>query len=70
MIQAFRVVFCEEEHGFGDVFFPDPIDPSTHLQKYPTRKAVWRDARAAGWRRIQGADYCPDCAAGMKRGGE
>jgi glycine/D-amino acid oxidase-like deaminating enzyme len=64
VIRTLKVLFCDNEHGCGDVTFPDAhhIDPDTILNHTAaTTKGLRRQARKAGWKRIQGADYCPVC---------
>lgn len=60
------VIFCENEHGTGDVTFPDLETMGTHelMQRFinaPTERQTRLEAKAAGWRRVNGADYCPQC---------
>jgi len=58
---------CNEEHGFGDVFFPEDeiFDP-----KYCNARVLRKAAKAAGWGRVNGGDYCPTCMDGMRDRGE
>lgn len=60
------VIFCENEHGTGEVTFPDleqmsAYDLQQRFVNSPTQAQTRREAKAAGWRRIYGADYCPAC---------
>jgi hypothetical protein len=55
MIRRAMQLFCEEEHGFGDVAFPE--NPTFEMTAVQLRRA----ARAAGWSRNQNADYCDIC---------
>lgn len=60
------VIFCANEHGLGDVTFPDLEAMSLHelVQRFvnsPTEAQTRREAKAAGWRRVNGEDYCPQC---------
>lgn len=67
MVRKFHVLYCEEEHGIGDVTFPEFY--TLHVRdfdRYTSATTTRRLAKAAGWKRIKGADYCPDCAEGMK----
>jgi hypothetical protein len=64
------VIFCENEHGTGDVTFPDlkSMDPYELQQRFiesPTERVTRREARAAGWGRVNKADYCPQCMENM-----
>jgi hypothetical protein len=60
------VIFCANEHGFGDVTFPDlgamsVIDLQQRFVDSPREAQTRRQAKAAGWRRVNGEDYCPQC---------
>jgi hypothetical protein len=60
------VIFCENEHGCGDVTFPNLEQMSVYelQQRFvnsPTEGQTRREAKASGWRRVNGADYCPQC---------
>jgi hypothetical protein len=61
-------LFCENEHGLGEVTFPrieemDAEDIRQRLLYPPTEAQTRRDAKKLGWRRIHRADYCPGCVA-------
>lgn len=70
MFRKAGLLFCANEHGVGDVTFPSLsemveqeildffITPATEAQ---TR----RKAKAAGWGRVNGEDYCPGCLESM-----
>ena len=65
MIRRAIVIFCDNEHGTGDVTFPS-LDRSVHqLQgEYVAPQTVRQLRKAAkkdGWGRIDGGDYCPSC---------
>ncbi|MDR3797999.1 MAG: hypothetical protein P4K93_07590 [Terracidiphilus sp.] len=64
MVRTMKVLFCDNEHGCGDVTFPDlhEVEASDVINP-PTLKGLRREAHAAGWKRHNGADYCPDCVA-------
>jgi len=70
MIRKLQVIFCDNEHGTGDVCFPD-IGTMNEDQVHQVFIAgnslgeVRREARAAGWRRVNGGDYCPACFESM-----
>jgi hypothetical protein len=60
------VIFCENEHGCGEVSFPDLGSMSQfELEQWfinsPTEAQTRREAKAAGWGRVNKADYCPQC---------
>jgi hypothetical protein len=60
------VIFCGNEHGTGDVTYPDLEQMSTSqiVQRFvdsPPESLTRREAKAAGWRRVNGEDYCPMC---------
>jgi hypothetical protein len=65
MIRGAKVIFCDNEHGFGDVTFPNLDRPVEEIQACyvaPVPIAQLRkSAKAAGWGRINGGDYCPQC---------
>jgi hypothetical protein len=56
MIRTAKLIFCDNEHGMGDVTYPDLFDP--------TLKQLRKDAKQAGWSRHAGADYCQQCTEG------
>ena len=60
MIRTVKVLYCENEHGTGDVTFPalGELDPMQDV----TAVTLRRNARAAGWIRTHNADYCDVCA--------
>lgn len=66
MIRKAVVIFCDNEHGSGDVCFPD----LTSLSGFEFQQRmiacekvgeVRREAKAAGWGLVDGVDYCPAC---------
>jgi len=66
MINNARILFCDNEHGTGDVCFPD-IDNMDSFQvkqvliQGNTAKMLRAEAKKAGWGRCNGGDYCPAC---------
>jgi hypothetical protein len=67
MIQKIPFIVCENEHGLGDEMYPDieKLDKSQILDlaaRKLTAADIRREAERLGWRRIYGADYCPQCA--------
>ena len=69
MIRAAKLIFCDNEHGTGDVTFPD-LDRQVHeLQaEYVAPQTVGKlrkSAKKAGWGRVNGSDYCPNCMESM-----
>jgi hypothetical protein len=64
MIRTVKILFCEDDHGSGDITFPDipDLDAQSFIQPLGIG-ALRRAAKAAGWKRIMKADYCPDCVA-------
>jgi hypothetical protein len=65
LIRTIKVLFCDNEHGAGDVTFPSlrsDIDPDYFVNKAPSLKQLREQARAAGWRYYRGSDYCEQCA--------
>jgi hypothetical protein len=60
MIRTARVIFCDNEHGFGDVSFPDP--PRVDMEGNFSADALRREAKKAGWSRdSSGRDWCELC---------
>jgi hypothetical protein len=71
VIQAAKIVFCENEHGAGDVTFPDldelsAFDLKQHFIGKKGTGQLRKEAKAAGWGRINGGDYCPGCMEAEK----
>lgn len=71
MIRKAQIIFCDNEHGTGDVCFPD----LTTLSGFEFQQAliegnsvgeVRRAAKAAGWGKVNGGDYCPHCMKNME----
>lgn len=64
MIRSMRILFCDEEHGIGDVTFPDVRYLNTQDLIQPrTAKQLRADAKKAGWTRDRdGHDYCDSCS--------
>lgn len=66
MIQSAKVLFCENEHGTGDITFPDldELSSADLKEEFIYRKGssqLRKLAKLAGWGRINGGDYCPGC---------
>lgn len=66
MINKCVILFCDNEHGTGDICFPD-IDhmgawelKQTFIKSNDVR-LLRREAKKAGWSRIGKGDYCPAC---------
>ena len=51
---------CDNEHGTGDMFFPDD---EIFTDEFRNVAHLRREAKKAGWKRRQRADYCPICTA-------
>lgn len=68
MIRTAKVIFCDNEHGGGDVTFPDFDRRAFDLQQdfiNPVSVAgLRRQAKKEGWGRVNGGDYCPTCMDG------
>lgn len=66
MINNARILFCDNEHGTGDVCFPN-IDAMDNFQIKQVLiqgnkvSELRKAAKAAGWGRVNGGDYCPAC---------
>ena len=69
MIRQAKVIFCENEHGTGDVTFPSLDRELDELQaEYvapQTTADLRKSAKEAGWGRVNGGDYCPACMESM-----
>lgn len=65
MIRTAKVIFCDNEHGFGDVTFPAlDRDTSSLQQEYIVPRRIGqlrKEAKKEGWGRTNGGDYCPQC---------
>ncbi len=63
MIRTAKVLFCDNEHGFGEVTFPEMsrVDNQTFIAPISTAQ-LRKQAKAAGWTRQDGADYCASCS--------
>jgi hypothetical protein len=75
MIRVARLIFCDNEHGTGDVCFPDVY--AQHAQELTdnfinnqTAKQLRREAKKVGWSVLYGADYCPSCTESMAENSE
>lgn len=68
------ILFCDNEHGTGDVMFPNiatlaGFELSEHLSAGWTAAEVRRKAKEAGWGRLGGVDYCPECMEAQRTDG-
>jgi len=67
MIRTTRAIFCDQDHGNGDVMFPE-LDYAERLETHQefinprSIRQLREDAKKVGWKRIKGLDYCPTCA--------
>ncbi len=64
MIRKLTILFCDNEHGIpGGSVFPDPDNTDLTAEAVIEKgiNQVRREAKAAGWSRVQGGDYCPTC---------
>ncbi|HEV2470080.1 MAG TPA: hypothetical protein VGS78_12870 [Candidatus Sulfotelmatobacter sp.] len=68
MIRTAKFIFCDNEHGTGDMTYPDILGDvevlRQHLIDSPTLAQIRKDAKKNGWSRHQSADYCPMCTEG------
>ena len=67
MTISMKFIFCDNEHGTGDVCFPS-VDGDPHSVRqaivdgqHQTLRGLRAEARKAGWSRSGGVDYCPHC---------
>jgi hypothetical protein len=63
MIRSAKVLFCDNEHGLGEVTFPEVnrLDEQALINPLSVRE-LRRRAKAEGWTRHNKADYCPSCS--------
>lgn len=63
MIRTFKVLFCDNEHGTGDVIFPENFSQELREDMIQPRTApqLRKAAKNVGWSRVGGVDYCPSC---------
>lgn len=65
MIRTAKVIFCDNDHGTGDITFPSLDRSVAELEaEYISPQTIGqlrRNAKKAGWGRLNGADYCPGC---------
>jgi hypothetical protein len=69
MIRKCQLLFCDNEHGTGDVCFPD-VGTMTEDKIHQTFiqgniSAIRKEAKKEGWGRVNGGDYCPACMESM-----
>jgi hypothetical protein len=67
VIRTAKVLFCDNEHGFGgEVTIPEMsrIDDQTFIAPV-TIAQLRKRAKAEGWGRVNGGDYCPGCMESM-----
>lgn len=71
MIRKANLLFCDNEHGTGDVVFPDLTTKAgfeiqqTFIEGNNVR-ALRAAAKQLGWGRVNGGDYCPACMGTME----
>jgi len=65
VIRKIQFLFCDNEHGTGDVCFPDVSGTEDSVMRTIVNGNTARSLRAAakkeGWGRVGGGDYCPAC---------
>jgi hypothetical protein len=69
------ILICDEDHFLAQPVLPDfdtmTNDEIARLAVNPLNiNDLRRAAKKAGWRRINGLDYCPGCAASMAEDSE
>lgn len=70
MIRRCALLFCDNDHGTGDVTFPDVDALDGHQLKEQfiqgnTVGSLRAAAKKSGWGRVNGGDYCPACMESM-----
>ncbi len=74
MIRMVRVLLCGNEHGTGDVCFPDigydvsALTEQLQYERATTAKELRKAAKEKGWGLVNGEDYCPGCMECMRDG--
>lgn len=66
MIRKATLIFCDNEHGMGDITFPEINDLVEDFQNFieqRSAKQLRKDAKIAGWAILKKGDYCPACKA-------
>lgn len=71
MIRTAKILFCDNEHGTGDVSFPDLLscrgeELAQHFINFTDSKRLRKQAKAQGWSYVDGIDYCQMCTEGNK----
>jgi hypothetical protein len=68
VIRTAKLLFCDNEHGMGEITYPDFRGDDEVLRQHfvnsPTAAQLRKDAKKEGWSRHAGADYCPMCTEG------
>ncbi|HLJ26609.1 MAG TPA: hypothetical protein VKY85_07850 [Candidatus Angelobacter sp.] len=66
MIRRAPVIFCDNEHGMGEVSFPPIAELEVQAFIDPvSQRELRKQAKQAGWSRHNGADYCPSCTESL-----
>jgi hypothetical protein len=70
MIRKCQILFCDNDHGCGDVTYPDVTEMDGYAVQQlfingTDMKSLRKEAKEKGWRRVNGADYCPGCMESM-----
>jgi len=63
MIRSAKVLFCDNEHGAGDVTFPllADLDERSFVEPMNIRQ-LRAEAKKAGWKYKSKRDWCDACA--------
>ena len=65
MIRSTKILFCDNDHGAGDVTFPATTDLDVRdFIETPSLKQLRAEAKKAGWSRERGRDICEGCTEG------
>lgn len=71
MTRKSQILFCDNEHGTGDVCFPDVSVLSgfgvqqLFIAGSTSARGLRKAAKEKGWGRVNGGDYCPECMESM-----
>jgi hypothetical protein len=72
MTRKWLILFCDNEHGTGDVCFPDVVRMDGRdiqqalINGGKNASSLRKAAKQEGWGRVNGGDYCPSCMETMR----
>jgi hypothetical protein len=69
MIRKVRILYCDNEHGFGNVTYPDLVNTIEEEIWENSISSLRAEAKKLGWGRVNGGDYCPGCMESISSAG-